>query len=100
MMSARLQRSFRLGPARHVGARRPAAKPIPLGDEPAGALLRDILDANLDQRAEVEAVRYWVRRALRSAALRDSLDDSRRHASFGRLLTCAARHHPTKRATP
>jgi hypothetical protein len=87
----RLQRPLRLGPVRHLGARRFAAKPIPLGDEPAGALLSDILDANLDQRAERKAVRDWVRRALRSAKRRDSLDDDRRNALFGRPLAGASR---------
>jgi hypothetical protein len=92
----RLQRALRLGPARHLGARRLAAKPIPLGDEPARALLGDILGANLDQRAELEALRDWVRRALRSAALRDSLDDDRRDALFGRPLASASRSSRAK----
>jgi hypothetical protein len=58
--------------------RRYWAKPIPLGDEPAGALLGDILAAHLDRRAEREALREWVRRALRRAKLRDSLSDDER----------------------
>jgi hypothetical protein len=82
----RLERSLRLGPARHL-----AAKPTRLGDEPAGALLGDILDANLDKRAELEAVCDWVRRAVRSAKLRDSLDDDGRGALFGRPLAGASR---------
>jgi len=83
----RLERSLRLGPARRLGARRLAAKPIPLGDAPPCALLGDILDANLDQGAEFAALRDWVRRALRSAALRDSLDDNARR----RVVRAAAR---------
>jgi hypothetical protein len=87
----RLERSLPLRPTRHLGARRLAATPIPLGDEPASALLGDILDASLDQRAKLEAVRDWVRRALRSAKLRDSLDDDRCGALFGRPLAGASR---------
>jgi hypothetical protein len=96
MTGNRLERSLRLGPALHLGARRLTAGPIPLGNEPAGALLGDILDANLDQRAKLEALRDWVRRALRSAALRDSLDDAGRDASFGRPLASARRSSRAK----
>jgi hypothetical protein len=87
----RLGRSLRLGPARHLGATHLAARPIPLGDEPARALLGDILDANLDASAKREALRDWVRRALRSAKRRDSLDETRGDASFGRPLAAASR---------
>jgi hypothetical protein len=87
----RLLRPLRLGPARHLGARRLAAKPIPLGDQPAGALLGEILDADLDQRAELEALRDWVRRAVRSAKLRDALDDAARGALSGRPLAGTTR---------
>ncbi len=59
-----LEHPVRLDPARHLGGRRFSATPIPLGDEPAGALLGDILDANVDQRAELVALRDWVRRAI------------------------------------
>jgi hypothetical protein len=59
-----LQHPVRLDPARHLGGRRFAATPIPLGDEPAGALLGDMLDANVDQRAELVVLRDWVRRSL------------------------------------
>jgi hypothetical protein len=67
----------------NLGRRRFSANPIPLGDEPAGALLRDILDENLERRAALEALLDWVRRALRSAKRRDSLDDNGRDALFG-----------------
>jgi hypothetical protein len=62
-----LQHPVRLDPARHLGGRRFSAKPIPLGDEPAGALLGDMLDLNPEQRAELTALRDRVRRALASA---------------------------------
>jgi hypothetical protein len=59
-----LENPVRLDPARHLGGRRFAAEPIPIGDEPAGALLGDILDANVDQRAQLVVLRDWVRRSL------------------------------------
>ena len=59
-----LEHPVRLDPARHLGGRRFSATPIPLGDEPAGALLGDMLDATVDQRAELVALRDWVRRAI------------------------------------
>jgi hypothetical protein len=59
-----LEHPVRLDPARHLGGRRFSATPIPLGDEPASALLGDILDANVDQRPELTALRDWVRRSL------------------------------------
>ncbi len=62
-----LQHPVRLDPARHLGGRRFSAKPIPLGDEPAGALLGDILDLNPEQRVELTALRDRVRRALAPA---------------------------------
>jgi hypothetical protein len=65
-----LEHPVRLDPARHLGGRRFSAQPIPLGDEPAGALLGDILDANLAQRPELTALRDWVRRELAARATR------------------------------
>jgi hypothetical protein len=59
-----LEHPVRLDPSRHLGGRRFSAAPIPIGDEPAGALLGDILDANFDQRVELVALRDWVRRAI------------------------------------
>jgi hypothetical protein len=59
-----LEHPVRLDPARHLGGRRFSATPIPIGDEPASALLGDILDANVDQRPELTALRDWVRRSL------------------------------------
>jgi hypothetical protein len=59
-----LDNPVRLDPARHLGGRRFSAAPIPIGDEPAGALLGDILDANVDQRAELVLLRDWVRSSL------------------------------------
>jgi hypothetical protein len=59
-----LENPVRLDPARHLGGRRFSAEPISIGDEPAGALLGDILDANFDQRVELVALRDWVRRSL------------------------------------
>jgi hypothetical protein len=62
-----LENPVRLDPTRHLGGRRFSATPIPIGDEPASALLGDMLDANGGQRAELTALRDWVRRALASA---------------------------------
>jgi hypothetical protein len=62
-----LEHPVRLDPTRHLGGRRFSAKPIPLGDEPAGALLGDILDLNPEQRVELTALRDRVRRALAPA---------------------------------
>ena len=59
-----LEHPVRLDPARHLGGRRFSATPIPIGDEPAGALLGDMLDANVDQRADLVVLRDWVRRSL------------------------------------
>jgi hypothetical protein len=59
-----LENPVRLDPARHLGGRRFSATPIPLGDEPASALLGDILDANVDQRPALTALRDWVRRSM------------------------------------
>jgi hypothetical protein len=59
-----LEHPVRLDPARHLGGRRFAATPISIGDEPAGALLGDILDANLNQRTELVALRDWVRASM------------------------------------
>ena len=61
----------------HLG-RRFSAKPLLLGGEPASMLLGDILDANLDERAERAALRDWLRRALRSAKLRAWVADTRK----------------------
>jgi hypothetical protein len=63
-----LRHPVRLDPARHLGGQRFTAKPILLGDEPAGALLGDILDLNPEQRPELIALRDSVRRALAPAA--------------------------------
>jgi hypothetical protein len=41
-------------------------KPIALQDEPARALLLDILDANVSLDARLEALRDWVHRTLRT----------------------------------
>ena len=72
-----LERSLRLGPAADLRARwRGSTR----GDESDRKLLGAILDANLDQRIELAALRDWVRRALRSAKRRDSLEDDRRDA--------------------
>jgi hypothetical protein len=62
-----LRHPVRLDPARHLGGRRFSANPILLGDEPAGALLGDILDLNPEQRPELTALRDRVRRALAPA---------------------------------
>ncbi len=59
-----LRHPVRLDPARHLGGRRFSARPIPLGDEPAGALFADIFDLNPEQRPELTALRGRVRRAL------------------------------------
>jgi hypothetical protein len=59
-----LRHPVRLDPGRHLGGRRFSAKPIPLGDEPAGALLADIVDLNPEQRPELTGLRERVRRAL------------------------------------
>jgi hypothetical protein len=59
-----LENPVRLDPARHLGGRRFSATPIPIGDEPAGALLGDILDANFEQRNELVALRDWVRSTM------------------------------------
>ncbi len=59
-----LRHPVRLDPARHLGGRRFSAAPIPLGDEPAGALLTDIFDLNPEQRSELTALRGHVRRTL------------------------------------
>jgi hypothetical protein len=59
-----LENPVRLDPARHLGGRRFSATPIPIGDEPASALLGDILDANVDQRTELVALRDWVRSTM------------------------------------
>jgi hypothetical protein len=64
-----LRHPVRLDPARHLGGRRFSARPIPLGDEPAGALFADIIDLNPEQRPELTALRERVRRALRAGRL-------------------------------
>jgi hypothetical protein len=64
-----LRHPVRLDPSRHLGGRRFSARPIPIGDESAGALLGDIIDLNPEQRPELAALRERVRRAL---ARRDS----------------------------
>jgi len=62
-----LQHPVRLDPTRHLGGRRFSANPILLGDEPAGALLGDMLDLNPEQRPELTALRARIRRALAPA---------------------------------
>jgi hypothetical protein len=69
-----LRHPVRLDPARHLGGRRFSAKPILLGDEPAGALFGDIVDLNPEQRPQLTALRDRVRRALAPA---DPRSDSR-----------------------
>jgi hypothetical protein len=64
-----LRHPVRLDPSRHLGGRRFSARPIPIGEESAGALLGDIIDLNPEQRPELAALRERVRRAL---ARRDS----------------------------
>jgi hypothetical protein len=59
-----LANPVRLDPSRHLGGRRFSAKPIPLGDEPAGALFTDIFDMNPDQRPALTALREQVRLGL------------------------------------
>jgi hypothetical protein len=86
----RLHRSLRLAPSQHPRARRFPAEPIAPNDEPGATLLGDILGANLDEPAEREALRDWVRRALRPA-LRASPDHDGRNALFGRPLASAKR---------
>jgi hypothetical protein len=68
-----LRHPVRLDPARHLGGRRFSARPIPLGDEPAGALLADIIDLNPEQRSELTALREEIRRALRDGVPADRL---------------------------
>ena len=62
-----LQHPVRLDPARHLGGRRFVARPIPISDDSAGALLGDILDCNPEQNAELTALRARVRRDLAPA---------------------------------
>ena len=62
-----LRHPVRLDAARHLGGRRFSPRPIPLGDEPAGALLADIIDLNPELRPELTALRRHVRRALAAA---------------------------------
>jgi hypothetical protein len=76
-----LRRSLRLGPARRLGGKRFSAKPIPPGDDLDGALLSTILDANLSERAEREALRDWVRRALSSPKQRGLPANAERDAA-------------------
>jgi hypothetical protein len=65
-----LRHPVRLDPTRHLGGRRFSARPIPLADEPAGALLGDIIDLNPEQRPELRALRDRVRSALAPTAPR------------------------------
>jgi hypothetical protein len=62
-----LQHPVRLDPERHLGGRRFVARPIPIGDDSAGALFGDILDCNPEQQAELTALRARVRRDLAPA---------------------------------
>ena len=59
-----LRHPVRLDPDRHLGGRRFSPRPIPLGDEPAGALFADIVDLNPEQRPELTVLRDHVRHAL------------------------------------
>jgi hypothetical protein len=59
-----LRHPVRLDPTRHLGGRRFSAKPIPLADESASALLGDMVDLNPELRSELHAVRERVRRDL------------------------------------
>jgi hypothetical protein len=63
-----LRHPVRLDLARHLGGRRFSARPIPLGDESAGALFADIIDLNPEQRPELTALREQIRVALRGGA--------------------------------
>jgi hypothetical protein len=49
---------------RHLAGRRLGPDPVPIGDEPASALLGDLIDANPDRKADLAAMRDQVRRAL------------------------------------
>jgi hypothetical protein len=64
-----LRHPVRLDPAPHLDGRRYSARPNPLGDEAAGALLADIIDLNPEQRPELTALRDRVRHALRDGVL-------------------------------
>ena len=58
-----LQHPVRIDPARHMGGRRFSAEPIQVDDTPASQLLGDIIDANPEQRGELEVLRAAVREA-------------------------------------
>jgi hypothetical protein len=62
-----LKNPVRLDPARHLGGKRFGPEPISLSDTPAGILLGDILDANPEQKAELNALRDKVRVAVKAA---------------------------------
>ena len=59
-----LRHPVRLDPTRHLGGRRFSPRPIPLGDEQAGALFADIIDLNPELRPTLTAMRDHVRDAL------------------------------------
>ena len=61
-----LRRPVRLDPSRHMGGKRFSAEPVTLPDGPAGALLGDVLDANLDQQGELTALRERIRATMRA----------------------------------
>lgn len=67
-----LRHPVRLDPTRHLGGRRFSAKPIPLADESASALLGDMVDLNPELRPELHAVRDRVRRDLTAGPARTS----------------------------
>jgi hypothetical protein len=69
-----LRHPVRLDPIRHLGGRRFSARPIPLGDQSAGALFADIVDLNPEQRAELTTLRERLRQAL---ARREDAERSR-----------------------
>lgn len=49
---------------RHLAGRRLGPDPVPLGDEPASALLGDLIDANPERKADLVAMRDRVRQAM------------------------------------
>jgi signal transduction histidine kinase len=59
-----LRHPVRLDPARHLDGRRFSARPIPLGDEAAGALLADIIDLNPEQREFLSIASHEIKTPL------------------------------------
>ena len=54
-----------LDSVRHLGGHRLSGEPVRLDNDPASALLGDIIDANPAQRAELSALRDQVRSSMR-----------------------------------